>query len=451
MPLNNLPASLVDIIQTGLLERRFMEPLRAKLGFRAIADREPFQANIGETLTKTRAGLLPAITTPLAPASNTDLTSGLTPQVWPTEQYTISIAQYAGNAMTNIVTSRVAIASVFLQNVIALAEQAARSIDTIAQQALFGAYLGGNTRVLTTLGAPATTIHVDDIRGFTTVFNTAGQQVAVSGSNTLNVTVGSNVYALSGATADGTNTSTAPSGISGTLTFTTNVSVADGTAGNAVISAVAPSVIRPSATSNNVMANTTAAINAGTMNNAGRVTAQMILTAKAQLSANNVPPGPNGNYIGYFDPVQLTGLYQDPAFQYFFRGEAQTPEWRRGRVTELLGVDIVETNLNPVENLTGVGLVRRGIICGRGALIEAEFTQTAYQEAQNVDDGNLVTVVDGIAHVTREPLDALKQVVTQTWAYLGGFATPTDTTANPTTLPSASNSAWKRAIMIESL
>jgi hypothetical protein len=149
--------------------------------------------------------------------------------------------------------------------------------------------------------------------------------------------------------------------------------------------------------------------------------------------------------------VQLTGLYQDPAFQYFFRGEAQTPEWRRGRVTELLGVDIVETNLNPVENLTGVGLVRRGIICGRGALIEAEFTQTAYQEAQNVDDGNLVTVVDGIAHVTREPLDALKQVVTQTWAYLGGFATPTDTTANPTTLPSASNSAWKRAIMIESL
>lgn len=451
MPLNNLPASLQDIIQTGLLERRFMEPLRAKLGFRAIADREPFAANIGETLTKTRHGLLPAITTPMAPASNTDLTSGLTPQVWPTEQFVLTVQQYAGNAMLNLVTSRVAIASIFLQNVVVLAEQAARSLDTIAQQALFSAYLGGNTRVITTLGAPATTIHVDDIRGFQTVFNTLGQQVAVSGSNPLSVTVGSNVYTLTGFTADGSNVTTAPSGVSGTLTFSGNVTVADGTSGNAVISAVAPVVTRPSAASNNVMSTTTAAINASTANNAGRVTAQMILTAKASLSANNVPPGPNGNYVGYFDPVQLTGLYQDPAFQFFFRGEQATPEWRRGKVTELLGVDIVETNLNPVQTLAGVGIVRRGIICGRGALIEAEFTRNAYAEATNVDDGNLVTIVDGVAHVTREPLDALKQVVTQSWAYLGGFTTPTDITANPTTLPSASNSSLKRAVMIESL
>jgi hypothetical protein len=54
--------------------------LRARLGFRAIADREPFAAGIGESITKTRRGLLPAITTPMAPAQVQDFTSGLTPQ-----------------------------------------------------------------------------------------------------------------------------------------------------------------------------------------------------------------------------------------------------------------------------------------------------------------------------------------------------------------------------------
>ena len=451
MPLNNLPATLQDIIQTGLLERRFGEALRAKLGFRAIADQEPFPANIGESITKTRAGLLPAITTPVSPASNTDLTSGLTPQTWATEQYVLSIAQYAGNAMLNVVTSRVAIASVFMQNAVALGEQAYRSVDTVAQQALFSAYMGGNTRVRVTLGAAGTTVSVDDIRGFTSTLNTEGQPVPVSNTYSVLVVVGSNTYTLIAATPDGSNVSTAPGGISGTLTFSANVTVNDGTAANAVISAVAPTVIRPSTTAGNAMATSTAGIVGGNDINNGRITAQMILTAKAQLSANGVPPGPNGNYIGYFDPVHLTGLYQDPAFQFFFRGQDQSAEYRRGRVTELLGVDIVETNLNPVQTLAGVGTVRRGIVAGRGALIEGVFTRNAYAEAMQIDDDPMISIVDGIAHITREPLDALKQVVTQSWSYIGGFVCPTDTTANPTTLPSASNAALKRAVILESL
>jgi hypothetical protein len=60
-------------------------------------------------------------------------------------------------------------------------------------------------------------------------------------------------------------------------------------------------------------------------------------------------------------------------------------------------------------------------------------------------------VVDGIAHVTREPLDALKQVVTQSWAYIGGFTVPSDITTNPNTIPTATNSAYKRAVLVESL
>jgi hypothetical protein len=59
-------------------------------------------------------------------------------------------------------------------------------------------------------------------------------------------------------------------------------------------------------------------------------------------------------------------------------------------------------------------------------------------------------VVDGIAHITREPMDALKQIVTTSWSYIGGFVCPTDTTANPSVLPTATNAAYKRAVIVES-
>jgi hypothetical protein len=47
MGIQNLPAALQSVIQQAFLERAFEESLRAKLGFRAIADRENFAAGIG--------------------------------------------------------------------------------------------------------------------------------------------------------------------------------------------------------------------------------------------------------------------------------------------------------------------------------------------------------------------------------------------------------------------
>jgi hypothetical protein len=452
MSLNNLPAALQSVIQQNYLERAFQESLRAKIGFRALADREPFMAGIGETITKSRTGLLPAVTTPLAPAANSDFSSGLTPQNYALEQYTLSVQQYAANMQLNVVTARVAVASLFLRNAVTLAEQAYRSVDLLAQNVLFNTYMGGNTRVRTTLGAPAATIAVDDVRGFMNTLNASGQVVPVSGANPVNVTVGANVYSLTAVAADATNVSTAPGGVSGTLTFSTSVSVADATAANAVVSSVAPYIIRPS-TAANVMASTTAAISAANNVNGARLTMQMILNAKAQMSANGVQPvAETGKYHLYLDPIQATGLFQDQAFQLLFRGGANTPEYRQGVVGDLLGVQLIETNLNPVQTLANVGTVRRGILAGQGALVEGVFTNDAYADAQAVENGeHLITVVDGIAHVTREPLDVLKQVVTQSWSYIGGFAVPSDTTANASTIPTANNSAYKRGIVLESL
>jgi hypothetical protein len=475
MALNDLPAAIQSVIQTGFLERRFNQALKAKLGFRAIADREPFAAAIGESLTKTRVGLLPAVTTPMAPAAVTDITSGLTNQNYSVEQYTLGIAQYAAPMQLNIATANVAIDDLYLQNAYALGEQALRSVDTLAQHALFDQYMGGNTFVTTTLGSPATAVHVDDVRGFFNSMNTLGQVVATSSSFPLTVAFNNGgtitTYTLNSVLADGTapativpwlanlafsgtssNSSITPGGYSGTLTFSTNVTVANGTAGNAAVAATAPSIFRPSNASTNVMAPATGSISSTADTNNGKITIQMILTAKATLSANGVPPvTAAGNYVLFADPIQLTGLFQDPAFQMFFRGQVATPEYKKGVVAELMQVVIVETNLNPVQTYAGVGTVRRAALCGQGALVEGVFTRRAYEATSGVDDGQMTTVVDDIAHITREPIDALKQVVTQSWSYIGGFVAPTDTTTSPTTIPTASNAALKRAAIIESL
>src|ERR1700744_4873285 len=199
MGIQNFPPALQPIIQQGFLEREFEQALKSRLGYRACADRVQISVGIGETLTKTRAGLKPSVTIPLQPSTNSNLDNGLTPGNWGVEQYTITINHYAATTDLNMVTSRVGIASQFLQNAYTNGEQAARSLDEIARNALFSAYFGGNTRVLTTLTAAEATIALDDIRGFQYVF-VNGVQTPVSGSNSLMVVVGAGNYTLVGVT-----------------------------------------------------------------------------------------------------------------------------------------------------------------------------------------------------------------------------------------------------------
>lgn len=249
MGISNFPLSLQPIIQQGFLDREFEEALRSRLGYRAVADREEIAVGVGETVTKTRAGLKPSVTTPLAPATNTNLDNGLTPTTWSVEQYTISINHYAATTDLNMVTSRVGIASVFLQNAYANGEQAARSLDELARNALFAAYFGGNTRVTQTLGAAGTTVAVDDVRGFQATF-VNGVQATVGSNTSLSVAVGAGVYTLVGVSADSSNGSTTPGGISGSLVFASDVSASDGTAGNTVTATDASVIVRPAGRGN---------------------------------------------------------------------------------------------------------------------------------------------------------------------------------------------------------
>jgi hypothetical protein len=437
MAINNFPTSLQPIIQQGFLEREFQQALRSKLGYRACADRVSVAVGIGETLTKTRAGLKPTVTTPLVPSSNTNFDNGLTPTTWGVEQYTISMNLYAATTDLNVVTQRVGIASQFLQNAYVNGEQAARSLDELSRNALFNAYMGGNTRVRATLAATAATISVDDIRGFQYVF-VNGVQQAVGSSNAMTVTVGSNIYTLVGAAADASNVSTAPNGISGTLTFSGNVTVADGTAGNTVTASTASSIIRPSQRGN------TALILAS-----DTLTMANLLDSVAKLRLNAVPEI-DGAYNCYLDPVSARQLFADPDFKQLFQGATSANQvFKRGMTNDFLGLRFVPTNeafVQPHPSLAGL-MIRRPVICGQGALIEGDFAGMASSDVAPAD--SIISMVDGIAMVTREAIDRLQQIIAQSWYWIGGFCAPSDTTTNSTTVPTATNAAYKRAVIIE--
>lgn len=433
MAISNFPSALQPIIQQGFLERAISDGLESLLGYDAIADVEQFPNQIGETITKTRNGLKAPITTPLAPANNTNLDNGLSPASWTVEQYTLAINQYADTIDLNTVTQKVGIANQFLKNAYVNAVQALQSRDRIARAALFNAHLGGNTRVTATLGAPAATIAVDDIRGFQQVF-VSGVLTNVSGANTETVVVGASTYTLIGATADGVNVSTAPGGISGTLTFSGNVSVANGTLNNAVVGQYAPTILRPNARSN-----TSAVVGTDLL------TLGLVLDGVAQLR-NNAVPTIDGYYNMYLDNKSARQLYADPDFKLLFQGQSDSKEFAAGKVTELLDVRFIPTTEAYQQTLGSVN-VRRPILCGQGALIRGDFSGDSGDAGLPADSEIIVS--NGIYHVTREPLDRLQQIVAQSWYWIGGYAVPTDQTANTNIIPTASSAYYKRAVTFE--
>jgi hypothetical protein len=437
MGIQNFPAALQPIIQQGFLEREFQQSLQSRLGYRAVADRVEFAVGIGETLTKTRAGLKPSVTTPLVPSANTNLDNGLVPQGFGVEQYTITLNHYAATTDLNMVTSRVGIASQFLLNAAVNGEQAARSLDELARNALFDPYFGGNTRVTATLSAEGPAVAVDDLRGFRRVF-VNGVATPVGGASSLVVTVGGNAFRLMGAAPDAVNVSTAPGGISGTLTFDSAVSVADATEGNTVSAATGSAILRPNARGN------TAQLQVG-----DELTMAVLLNAVATLRQNAVPEI-DGVYNCYLDPISARQLFADNDFRQLFQGATSANQvFKRGMINDFLGLRFIPTTEAYVQahpTLSGQ-VVRRPIICGQGALIEGDFAGMA--EADVAPSDSIITVVDGIAMVTREPIDRLQQIIAQSWYWIGGFCAPSDITTNPATVATATNATFKRAVMVE--
>lgn len=449
MPIQNMPAQLQAAIQTGFLETEFRDGLNSAIGYRAVADQEPVAINVGETVTKTRRGLKAPVTVAMTPSGNTNLDNGLTPTAFTIEQYTLGISMYADTIDLNIVTSQVGIANQFLVNAKTNGTQARQSLDRLARNALFNAYMGGNSRVRLTLGAPNVTISVDDVRGFGTVL-VNGVYVAVSGTNTAQVLVGSNTYTLTGVAVDGSNVSSAiaTGGTSGTLTFSATVTVADGTALNTVTHLNGPALIRPNGKyyGGSAFASTTATSSLLTTD---LLTLGAIEDAVALLRNNTGMVDQDFNL--YLDNVSMRQIFADQDFKTMYQGQYGSKEARQGKMFNLMGVNFVPTTEAFVQaSGNGVGVkVRRPILCAPGSLVEGDFQGMKQKAAEMAGMNSEINMVDNVCQVTRGPLDRLAQIVAQSWYWIGGFVAPTDATATSTIIPTAGNQYWKRSIVIE--
>ena len=174
-----------------------------------------------------------------------------------------------------------------------------------------------------------------------------------------------------------------------------------------------------------------------------------LLDAVAHLRVNAVPEI-EGAYNCYLDPVSARQLFSDPDFKQLFQGATSVNQvFRKGMTNDFLGLRFMPTTEVFVQQhptLPNV-MVRRPIICGAGALIEGSFAGMASSDI--APSSSIITMVDGIAMVTREPIDRLQQIIAQSWYWIGGYCTPSDTTTNPLTVPTATNASFKRAVVVE--
>ena len=141
-------------------------------------------------------------------------------------------------------------------------------------------------------------------------------------------------------------------------------------------------------------------------------------------------------------PIQISSNYSKDA-------TSANQVFRQGMTNDFLGLRFMPTTeafVQPHPTLSGL-MVRRPIICGQGALVEGDFAGMAAEDVAPKD--SIVVVVDGVAMVTREPIDRLQQIIAQSWYWMGGFCAPSDTTTNPSTVPTATNAAFKRAVIVE--
>lgn len=448
----NFPAALQAELQTGFLEREFEEGLDSVLAYRREALMETVPARIGETLMRTRTGRKAPITTAMTPSANTGLDNGMTPSDASLEQYQLSLFQYGDSTDVDLLADLAAIADNLTRVARNNGVQAAQSMERLARQALFGAYLGGNSRVRTDLGASATTsCHVDDIRGFQQVL-VNGVPNSVSGTATLTVyetAVSSGgvtqTLTVTGVAADGTNHSSVPDGISGVITFGAATAPVNG---DSLVAINAPKILRPYGH-----------VTTAQMVNSDTLTMGIVLDAVSYLRDNAVPPMADGTYHVILDNTSMRQIFADQDFKVMLAASRNAPEFRDGDIVRLFDTTFIPTTETYVQQAGSSGAtgaaansvrVRRVIVCGSEHMIEGTFEGlNQWLERAGVNAFGEVFLINNVAHVIRPPLDRLQQFASLSWTWIGCYAVPTDLTATTSIIPTASNSLYKRSVVIE--
>jgi hypothetical protein len=454
-----IPASVLQLNQTGLLERAFHDGLFPNLAYRAEAMPEEWPANTGQELFMTRPGLLKPAVTPIQPGTDP------VGQTVPYEQWAAYLAQYADSIDTSMPTSVTSQANQFLRNVKQLGLQAGQSINRIARNALFQSYLSGQCVAITTINTTDTTLRVSSLNGFTTVVIPGSQirPVPVSAAYPLpiNIVAGGTTVAAQviGYIPDN------PSDLMGTGTL--QLAAAVGTAfaiRAAVVSQYAPTVVR-SAPGPSV----------DSIGSGDSLTLQQCINAVAILRANNVQPHDDGFYHAHVSPIGNAQFFTDPSFQRLNQSLPSHVIYQEGFLGFMSGIAFYMNNESPQyynsgtliatansgllgdeigsEIVNGSGVqIGRILITGKGAVYEKYLDESQYVteagttgkigEFDIVNNG-LQIMTERIRAIFRAPLDKLQQILTVSWSISTSFPIPSDLTA-PT-----GPQMYKRAVVLE--
>lgn len=455
-----IPPVILNLVQTGLLERAFHDGLFPALMYRAEAAAEEWEGNTGTEIFMTRPGLLAPITTPIAPGVDP------IPQTLNWEQWRAALARYGGTIDTHMPTSATTNANLFMRNIQQLGLQAGQSLNRIPRNELFKAYLSGQTVLTTAAVAGDTTLRVASLNGFVDVIvvGTNARPTPVSASTPLAVTIAgvTGTRNVIGATPDDPNDPTGP----GTLTLSAAVGGAGAALRAAVLSSQKPLVIRSGG------GTSVDAISASDV-----LTLQDLINAVNKLRKANVPPHEDGFYHGHLDTDGNSQIFTDPAFQRLNTSMPDGIYYQKAFVGTIAGIafflntEAPDLNNSGPRTLTGTANpfyskdisaettndagvnIGRVLITGRGALYErwldekkhyvSEAGITGKQGDFTINNAGIEVKTDRIRLILRAPINRFQDMVAATWSITTSFPIPSDVTAG------GGSERFRRAVIIE--
>lgn len=451
-----LNASLAAAIQSSTLQRVFREALFPRLLYRLEAIPEVWAQNLGQSSTFTRKGTIEPSTRPVTPNQDPPLSD------YDIEQWSVTASQYGRSIDTHMPTSYVSLASVYLANVHQLGLNAGQSLNRIFRDAMFNAYVGGNT--VTTAVETTTSLAVANLPGFVTQLKD-GQQQAISPSNALLISIP--FFNTGGAPALGvdlyqvTAVSPAVAGDfihAGTLTITPTLA-GSLPAGSAVLAANRSRIVY-SGGGNSVEDVTTA----------NQFRLADVRAAVAQMQFDNIPAHEDGSYHLHLDPISKSQIFGDNEFQRIHQGQAIPGyvHYERFAIAHMLGCTFYDNTEAPTSatcsqnpltgattgfaltNSSGVA-IHRPIFTGQGTLEEKYLDESKYiSEAGvqgkigefSINNSGVQVLTERIRLILRAPQDRFQQLTSTTWSWSGSPAVPTDATAT------SSPAAFKRAVVV---
>lgn len=460
-----VPPYMQELHQQGALERAFHDGLVPNFAYRAEALAEQVQANTGETLNQSRPGLLTPKTRPLVPGQDPQ------PSQVIFEQWTSVIQQYSDAIDTNMPTSVTAAASLLMRNIQQLGIGAGQTINRVARDALFQAYLSGNTVINVATTAADTQLHAAAINGFIDVV-VPGVNVApkpVSANSPLSATLGVPGVAgtitvqVVGAVPDDPNDPIGP----GTLILSAPVG-AIFAARTSLRSTYAPRIVRSGGGA------TIDAIGSGDV-----ITLQDCINGVALLRRANVMPHEDGYFHAHISPLANAQIFTDTVLQRLNTALPEGAMYSSGFIGHISGIMFFMNNESPdafnasnggprvftgpnfaqysseigAETTNDGGVdIDRVILTGKGALYEryldesdfvTEAGLTGKTGTFDVVNNGIKILTERIRLILRAPLDRLQQVTSAAWSITTCFPVPSDVTG-----PSGPE-RFKRAVVIE--